>query len=83
VLGIDESQLHLTLLVVLNVPLSTETSIPLNTPCSSLPTPSSHKADLTEAQVRAAGYEKDIMRMGKVMMRLMMSLRVRAVDQMG
>ncbi|KAJ8438945.1 hypothetical protein Cgig2_012840 [Carnegiea gigantea] len=59
--GIDESQLHSTLSIVLNVPLSTEASIPLNTPCSSLPTPSSHKADLTEAQVRSDGYGKDVM----------------------
>ncbi|KAJ8422000.1 hypothetical protein Cgig2_020464 [Carnegiea gigantea] len=59
--GIDESPLHSTLSIVLNVPLSTEVSIPLNTPCSSLPTPSSHKADLTEAQIRPDGYWKDVM----------------------
>jgi len=59
--GIDENQLHSTLPVLLNVPLSTKASIPLNIPCSSLPTPSSHKVDLTEAQVRVDGYGKDVM----------------------
>ena len=59
--GIDESQLHSTLSIVLNVPLNTEVSICLNAPCSSLPTPYSHKADLTEAQIRPDGYGKDVM----------------------
>ncbi|KAJ8450654.1 hypothetical protein Cgig2_021126 [Carnegiea gigantea] len=69
---------NLTLSVVLNMPLSTEASINLNTHCSSLPTPSSPKANFTKTQVTAEPHGKDVMvndEDGKVMMRMTMSLK--------